>query len=41
MLEYEHLSGVNKWVLLVGDDKESGFCERHNFDGVLRGLRWK
>lgn len=41
MLEYEHLSGGNKWVLLlvlVGDD-ENGFCERHKFDGFLRGLR--
>lgn len=45
MLENEHLSGANKWVLLlvlVGDDKNDGFCERHKLAGVLRGLRlWR
>lgn len=39
VLEYEHLRGVNKWVLVVGDEKDSGFWERYDLDGVLRGLR--
>ena len=39
MLEYEHLRGVNKWVLDLGDDEISGFSERYDLDEVLRGLR--
>lgn len=39
MLEYEHLRGVNKWVLALVGENANGLALNCQCDGGLMGLR--
>lgn len=39
MLEYEHLRGGNKWVLVLVKDSDNGRALKEKCKGDLKGLR--
>ena len=40
-LEYEHLGGHNKWVLLISGDDDNGHARKKHFEGGLMVLRFE